>query len=303
MQRLAVIDLGTNTFHLLIVEAKSGEPFREIYRTRIFVKLAEEGIQTIGQAAFERGLKTLREFQQIIETQKAEQVRAFGTAALRTAANGPEFIQQVKAITGLDIQLIPGQEEARLIHKGVSQAVPFGQEKNLIMDIGGGSVEFIIADQSRLYWSQSFPIGVAVLFRDWHRSDPINSEDIRRLEAHLDRELPPLMAALALHRTPNLIGASGTFDVLDGFLGKTRRHPLHSQVPVADYLAFSRSLLPTSLSERLQLPHLPSERAEMIIVALILIDFVVRKARTETIIVSDYAMKEGMLQEMFEEKI
>ncbi|MEN0005954.1 MAG: hypothetical protein AAF798_17520, partial [Bacteroidota bacterium] len=128
-QRFAVIDLGTNTFHLLITEALPAGGFSEVYRERKFTQLAEEGIETIGAAALQRGLKALQHFKQQLTAHQVEQVRAFGTAALRTASNGPDFIRQVAEEIGIDIQLISGTEEARLIHLGVLQAVEFTADR------------------------------------------------------------------------------------------------------------------------------------------------------------------------------
>ena len=301
MKRFGVIDLGTNTFHLLIAEVNESGQFRDLYRQRIFVKLAEEGIEKIGMAPFHRGLQALKEYRNILHEYGVINVRAFGTAALRTAINGNEFIQKVKAITGIQIQLIPGKEEARLIHKGVSLAVPMSSDKSLIMDIGGGSVEFIIAGEERFYWSQSFPIGVAVLFRELHHSDPINQANIEGIESFLEKELQPLWEALSLHPCQNLIGASGTFDVIDQFLGNHANSTLYSRVTATHFRAFYQQLIQTNLEQRLALEKLPSSRAELIIVALILIDYVMRRASIQQIIVSAYAMKEGILKEMMEE--
>ena len=112
--RLGVVDLGTNTFHLLIAEPNGQGGFRELFRYRQFVKLAEEGIQVIGDTPFQRGLLALEGIKAKLDEYGVDRVRAFGTAALRTASNGSEFIRQVRSNTGIEIQLISGDEEARL---------------------------------------------------------------------------------------------------------------------------------------------------------------------------------------------
>ncbi|MCB0663459.1 MAG: hypothetical protein KDC24_12015, partial [Saprospiraceae bacterium] len=141
----AVIDLGTNTFHLLAVEIDENEQMHFLFRERIFVKLAEDGIQSIGPAPFQRAIKAMTVFKNKLDELGIDHFKAFGTAALRTATNGPDLIHAIKEKTGIEVALIDGLEEARLIHLGVSQAVPFDHTKQLIMDIGGGSVEFVIA--------------------------------------------------------------------------------------------------------------------------------------------------------------
>ncbi len=300
--RYGVIDLGTNTFHLLIVEVNSDGTFEELIRKRVYIKLAEEGIETIGEVPFKRGIDALNLFHTLIKANSLTALKAFGTAALRTASNGPNFIQQVKQNTGIDIQLIPGSEEARLIHQGVAQAVPFDKHKVLIMDIGGGSVEFIIADEKHVYWAESFPIGVAVLFNQFHQNDPISIQEIDTLKTYLEKTLTTLLVQLEKTPARYLVGASGTFDVLEAFLVKQKKDPLHSSIKTEKLYPFYNQLITTTLEERLAIVNLPASRAEMIIVAMVLIRFIIEKASLEKVIISAYAMKEGMLKEMIQPK-
>lgn len=296
-QRRAVIDLGTNTFHLLIAEVSGDEIVREIYRERIFVKLASEGIKTIGDAPFARGISALCRFRARIDECEVAEVKAIGTAALRTASNGKMFIREAKAEARIDIKLISGDKEAEYITKGVLLAIPSAMERVLIMDIGGGSTEFIIADQSEVYWRRSFPLGVSVLSNGFHFSDPISANEVKTLEQHLDTSLLPLKAALAEFSTRHLVGAAGTFDVLAEWLRDPAAppHPTSHQLDLTDFPAFYERIVPASLAERRALPGVPQERADMIVVAMILLRFVFRLANVERVTVSNYAMKEGIL--------
>ncbi len=296
--KYAVIDLGTNTFHMLIVEVMPNGRFEELYRNRFFIKLAEGGITRIGAGPWKRGLQAIQHCKETLDHFGVSKVQAFGTAALRTAENGAEFIRQVKELSGIEVKVISGNEEARLIHQGVIQAVPLQKNKGLIMDIGGGSVEFIIADRQKVYWAQSFPLGVAVLYRQFHRHEPITSAEIAELRQFFFSELKPLMTALAEHKTPLLIGASGTFDVLENALVQHKSDPYHACLRVDDFFPFYEELVACDLSKRLARQDIPESRADMMIVALILIHFVIEKAQTQQIIISAYAMKEGMLTEM-----
>lgn len=299
MNRYGVIDLGTNTFHLLIVEKSDNAlPFKELYRKREFVKLAEEGIETIGQAAYERGLRTLRAYKVILDELEVSQVKVIGTAALRTASNGPVFVQQIKAETDIDIELIDGNREAALIHKGVIQAVPFEAKNYLIMDIGGGSVEFIIADSSQVHWAQSFPIGAAVLYKKFHADDPLSAVERTRLLTYLETTLQALFPILKKYPIDTLVGASGTFDILEAALTEPKEGALHGIIPIDLYQVFFNQVVPASYEERRAMPDIPDSRADMIVVALLLIDFIVQKANIQTIVASAYAMKEGILAEM-----
>ena len=296
--RYAVIDLGTNTFHLLIIEKLSNGNLEEIFRERVFVKLASEGIQNIGAEPFKRGLETMLRFHSLIQKYQVSSIKAIGTAALRTANNGIDFVQRVLLTTGIQIELIDGTEEARLIYQGVKKAFPFDENNDLIMDIGGGSVEFIIANQAGIKWSQSFPIGVAVLFKAFHKNDPITTSEIQQINQMLHSTLRPLFEAIQSHPVDQLIGASGTFDVLELFLSEKPNPTLHTKISIDEYRPFSKKLIHTTIAERLAFQGLPDSRADLIVVALVLIDFIIKTANINQIITSAYAMKEGVLTEM-----
>ncbi|MCB0529349.1 MAG: hypothetical protein KDC65_12780 [Saprospiraceae bacterium] len=298
--KVAVLDLGTNTFHLMIAERNAQGDWSVISKNKIYVKLAEEGIGHIGDAAFRRGLDALRVYKAELDAAglRPDRIKAFGTAALRTADNAPDFLKQAAAITGVMPETIPGDREAALIHKGVRKAVPFPGHRALIMDIGGGSVEFIIADREQVYWQQSFPVGAAVLWRQFHRHDPITNDEIEAAETWLDGALADLWRALERYPCPTLIGASGTFDVIDLFLLDPATKPaLYGYIPVRDFYPLYEKLVHSTLAERRAMDRLPEERVEMVVIALVLIRFVLRKAGTEDIYTSAYALKEGMLEE------
>ena len=301
-KKYAVIDLGTNTFHLLIASAGAQSPIREHYRERQFVQLAEAGIATIGPAPYQRAIQTLMGFRKILDAHglPPEQAKAFGTAALRTASNGPQLMAEAQAKTSIVIQTISGDEEARLIHQGVRLATPDSQGRLLIMDIGGGSVEFIIAEGDQVLWARSFPIGVAVLYRDFHHSEPIAPSEVQALEQFLREALQPLRLRIQDYPTPQLVGASGTFDVLEQFVGQRPEKGTSSQIPATAFRPFYKKVLKMTLEERYGMPDMPSARAAMLPVALILVDVVMEMAATSRIIVSAYAMKEGMLKEMIQ---
>lgn len=296
--RLGVIDCGTNTFHLLIADVLPNGAFNIVYKERQYVRLGQEGLGKIGNAAFERGIACIRSFKKIMEDMGVAKFKIFGTDALRKASNGAEFIKAVHEATGIRIEMISGDEEARLIHLGVMQAVPPFLGKGLIMDIGGGSVEFIICSESEVFWAQSFPVGVQVLYSNFQKNDPISAGDLAAIEWHLEEVLKPLDSALRNHETPLLLGASGSFEVVEDMLVQRKHHPLFSIVPIDNYYFLHGKIVGASLQERRLMPKLPPERVELIVVAFILMDFVIRKAGVRQIITSAYAMKEGILREM-----
>ncbi|MGB0864581.1 MAG: phosphatase [Saprospiraceae bacterium] len=294
--KIAVIDLGTNTFHLLIVELIDGT-FKEVHRNRQFIHLAENGITTIGNAPYERAFKVMNQFGLDIIRHGAKKVVAKGTAALRRASNGAQFIQEVKEKTGIQIETISGDEEAKLIYYGVRQAVEMTDEKMLLMDIGGGSVEFIIANQHQKFWAQSFPIGVAVLFQKFHHQEPIDMGDLKALQDFLKETVQPLKAALSQYPTDILVGASGTFDVLEQVMTINHQTKNSADIEISEFEPLYKRLIKANLEERLAMEDISNHRAKLIVVAVILVDFILKHFDLKHIKVSNFAMKEGMIEE------
>ncbi len=301
MSAFAVIDLGTNTFHLLIAEVDPNGHLKEVVRNRVYVKLAEKGIHRIGDAPLKRGLAAIRNFNDTIRQHPVMQKKAFGTAALRRASNASSFIAKIAEETGIHVDIISGKEEARLIYQGVRQLVSFNDANGLIMDIGGGSVEFILANQQKVIWADSFPIGVALLSQTFHPHDPMPPQMMDQLREHLRTTLQPVIDILQRHPVSQFIGASGTFDVLRANLAIASNQQLLTRVPIHKYLPFHEKVVKSTLAERLAMKSLPASRAEMIVSALLLVQFVLDLTKVEEITISAYAMKEGMLAEMVSE--
>lgn len=299
-QHFAVIDLGTNTFHILIAQAGKGdEAFEVLYKERRFVKLAEEGIETIGQGALKRAWEAMAHFSQVMQQYNVVQIKAVGTAALRTASNGRAFVEEVKEKLGVEILIINGFQEAELIAGGVSYAIPNLQdEPYLIIDIGGGSVEFIIVRENKVIWKGSFLVGVALLCKNFHKSDPIQHDELVTMKAFLQDQLADLRTALDTHPCRILVGASGTFDVLENFIQERETGKTYSRFGIGSFHEVYEKLLPTTLVDRMRNAKIPLERVEMLISALILIHTVVGLTQIEEIIVSAYALKEGLLAEI-----
>ncbi|MCR9285920.1 MAG: hypothetical protein NXI23_00875 [Bacteroidetes bacterium] len=297
MSRFGVIDLGTNTFHILIVDNVYNSIFEEVYRERRFVKLAEESIESIGIAPFERGLKAMRDYAKILQTYSVEKVRAIGTAALRSADNGKYFIDQVFEETGLRIEIISGEEEARFIHLGVKLAIESNEGTDLIMDIGGGSVECIFFNRNEVLKAFSFPAGVAILFKKFHTQEPISKSDVDAAESFLKSIFQPALMELVKHQKIRLVGASGAFEVVENILVK-EKNGLSAKASVSEFLILYKRVLQSNLQERLNIKGIPANRVDLIVVAFILVNFVIQNGDVEEIIVCDYAMKEGVLIEM-----
>jgi len=301
--RKAVIDLGTNTFHLFIVEINEQE-LTALYKEKIAVKLGQNGISKgkIAKDAIKRALHTLEIYRDIIDQFEVEEVIGVATSAIRNAKNGQELVTLIKEQTGLEITIIDGNREAELIFKGVQAAIDLGETNKLIMDIGGGSVEFIIGNQDDLLWKQSFEIGAQRLLDQFHEVDPMPAKSHSEIFAFLDRELAPLRAAIKAYRPQSLIGCSGTFDTLceihNAGKGQSQQtNNIIQALPFNAYREIHRELLIKNKQERLNIPGMVTMRVDMIVVASCLISYVTEHLQTEEIIASSYALKEGLLYE------
>src|ERR1700741_3642240 len=157
--RLAVIDCGTNTFNLLIVEFDNQKKYSKIFNTRIAVKLGQGSINKgfIGEEPFKRGIEAIVTLNNEITKYKVSKILAFATSAIRDASNGKEFVDEIKRQTQIDVEIIDGDREAELIYLGKKEAATLSDSVSLIMDIGGGSNEFILANNKGMLWKQSFP--------------------------------------------------------------------------------------------------------------------------------------------------
>ncbi|MEO7174554.1 MAG: hypothetical protein ABIV51_01945 [Saprospiraceae bacterium] len=290
----AVIDLGTNTFHLIIAEVSAEKIEKILYREKRYVRLAENGIEEIDAPAYQRGLEAMNHYAQVLKQFKYDHLRAFGTEALRVAKNALTFIEDVREQTGIEVAIIHGLEEASWIHKGVKQVIEPQEEPYLIMDIGGGSCEFVLVVNNEVHWSHSFPIGVSVLHHAYHHSDPISEYDQLKLEAYLTETLDPLSLQLKRQACKILVGSSGTFDTILDLLHVPLQNESANLKP-ADFYPIHDWILTSILSQREAKKEIPEERVEYIVVAVVLIRQVLHMMAAKSIIISNYAMKEGIL--------
>ena len=194
MNKIAIIDMGTNTFHLLTAE-KTASGYRVIHREHEAVKIGRAGINEgfIAEDACKRALQAMTRFKSTIRRENVTQVFAFGTSAMRNANNGLALTKEIQSATGIAVRIISGEEEADLIFDGVKAALNFGDEKTLVLDIGAGSVEFIIGDRRHVFWKGSFEIGGQRLLEKFQKSDPIAAHEIKALDAFFTESLGPLL--------------------------------------------------------------------------------------------------------------
>jgi exopolyphosphatase / guanosine-5'-triphosphate,3'-diphosphate pyrophosphatase len=297
----AIIDLGTNTFHLLIVE--DNNVLQKISKA---AKIGLGGITKgiITPEGIQRGINVLLEFKQQMTDFGVDEnkVIAFGTSALRSASNQKEVLEAIKSATGINVEVISGDREAELIYKGVSQAVAI-KDNNLVVDIGGGSVEFIICNENGVLWKKSLEIGGQRMMDLFMDSDPISHQAVNKLNDYLREKLLPLANACHQYSPKIMVGSSGTYDTLNNIyhIKKTGNITpidiIGFSYPMTEFIDIYEQLLTKNREERMAIPGMIELRVDMIVVAVCLIRYLIQNFGIDTIKISKYAMKEGILQE------
>lgn len=288
----AIIDLGTNSFNLLIGRSEGGS--KEImYRESRIVQLAKEGIMPIGDASLQRALSALQGFQEKLSEYKAEKVQVIGTSALRSASNREDVIRKIRSCFQWDVVIINGEEEARYIFAGTMEALPILDQPCLIMDIGGGSVEFILSKAGKMLWWASVPIGVQYLYLHFNRNAPILPEEDAALDSKLEQDLARLKEAVDRYKPLYLAGASGAFDELLQMSNIT----VGEKYTVLDTGIFHENYekLRKQVIKRRNRPTVRTEeRPEIVMTGFQLIRYVLRLFDAKEIIATPFALREGV---------
>jgi exopolyphosphatase/guanosine-5'-triphosphate,3'-diphosphate pyrophosphatase len=307
-KRVAVLDLGTNTFNLVIASQNGTESYEILHSSKLPVKLGEGGINTgeIIPLAFERGIDAINNHFSTIQSYKVEKIIAIGTSALRTANNGSQFISAVKRNTGIDIEIISGNREAELIYYGVRQTLQMTDEKYLILDIGGGSNELIIADKNTIFWKKSYKLGIARLLEQFKPSDPIHSDEIKIIKEFLENESQELIRKVEEYKVNTLIGASGSFETFvsmiqgEDITSQTESSTQPSSIPIKldEFDDLYEKLIRSTHAERSKMRGLEPMRIEMIVLAALFVKFIIEKLRINKIIQSNFSLKEGAIYQL-----
>jgi exopolyphosphatase/guanosine-5'-triphosphate,3'-diphosphate pyrophosphatase len=299
---VAVIDLGTNTFHLLIARGSTANP-EELYHTTVPVRLGEGGINNgiIQPAAYQRGVDTMVQFNERIREFKAGHVSAIATSALRSASNGQDFIKEVKDKTSIQIETINGDLEAEYIYVGVKAGNCLSKQNSLILDIGGGSVEFILGNENEIIWKQSFEIGAARMLDKFHKIDPIPEASILEMNNYLEQTLPSFFDGVKDIEIANIIGSSGAFETFaevielqkghDFDLKKNRKYKFDPQ----EFIEITNWLIASSHQDRESTKGIIPIRVDMIVSASLITRFVMKKLGVSEVLMSTYSLKEGIL--------
>jgi len=293
--KAAIVDLGSNTFHV-IIGTISDNTLHILHKERIYVHLGEGGLGHLRDSAIQRGIDALLQFKQIVKEHEVSKVVCIGTAALRSAQNSESFTEAAFLNTGWNINIIDGRQEAAYIHHGVQLIHPKQENTTLIMDIGGGSVEFIISDVHGIHWKNSYNVGILELFNRFHGNDPYTESTLQDLLEYLKNTFQEVAAQCRTHSVAHLVGASGTFDVLARLATADADNWTDVSFDIVNRL-FSQSKF-LDANERLELKEVPRARAQYIVEALALIQAVREIHSFKSLSVSRYALKEGALSDV-----
>ena len=304
--RTAIIDLGTNTFHLLIVE-HTEQDFEILFRHTEAVKLGEGGFNSneITPAAFDRGLNTMIQYKNIIDDFSVNKINAVATSALRGAKNRQHFIDLVKAKTSIEIEIIDGVREAELIYKGVKLGGAI-TDLSLILDIGGGSVEFILCNTEEIIWKKSYDLGAARVMQKYLKSDPINDEDRFAILGLAQDSLKDLFEICAQYKPETIVGSSGAFETYAALVANKFGKKLDVKdvknytFNFDEYIDVTTALITATHDERQEMPGMIPLRVDMSMIAALITNFVIGTIQARTIKLSTYDLKIGMVAELME---
>jgi exopolyphosphatase / guanosine-5'-triphosphate,3'-diphosphate pyrophosphatase len=300
-RRIAAIDLGTNSFHSLIVDISPDGSYEMVDSLKEMVLLGHDGLgQRLTDAVVERGLDALRKIKQLADSYKVEVTLAYATSAIREAENGGEFIQRAIDEVGIKILAIPGTTEAELIALAVQHGLTLGEDPHLIMDIGGGSTEFIIANQRDVLYLDSKKLGVSRIHHEFVTSDPLKEKDIAELESFYVSKLGELADAVEQYPLETLVGTSGTLQNIASMMaslkGADTSVTLNEFVYTADeFRLFYRKFMKMGTRQRALLDGLDPKRVDLVVPGMVLLHTVINRFRIRRIRTCTMAMREGII--------
>lgn len=303
--RVAVLDLGTNVFNLLLAEFTPVK-CEYIKEYKCAAKLGAGGLSKglIAGSAFETAARALEKLMTVIqENGGADVILPYATSAVRDADNGPEFVKYINSRFGITVNVIPGDREAEFIFKGISLSLT-GKvrpgERVLMLDIGGGSNEFIISEGETVLWKKSFPIGMARMREKFDYKEPISGEVVQEFRRYCDGVLAGLWAEIGLYRPSVFVGSSGSFDTFKDLIYNCGYKELSSiELPLNELKEMCAMLMASLPKERLAMPGMSPVRVDYIVLAAVFTIQVLEKVNPRIIYQSSYSLKEGAMQEEY----
>lgn len=300
-KRLAAIDLGTNSFHAVLVDIFPDGSFRTVDKIKEMVILAEKGMANrLSDGAMDRGLKALERIKFLCDSQGVEHILAYATSAIREATNGGNFIQQVLEKVGIRVRAISGKMEAEMIGLAIRHSIALDEKMVLMVDIGGGSVEFIVGNNEEFVHVSSMKLGVARMAARFVDNDPISKNDIKLLKEHFAKELAEVGEVLAKYEVDMMIGSSGTMENIAAMVAER-----NSDAPVLtlneyefsskEFKTFYKEFIKKDSTERAGEKMLDEKRIDIINPGMVLVKFLLEEYNIKKIKISEEALRDGMI--------
>lgn len=300
--RIAAIDIGTNSIHMIVCRIRPDLSFEVIDREKDMIRLGAGGLEgrRLAETTMAVAMQTLAKFRRLAESHGVDEIVAAATSAVREAANGGDFIAAVHRDVGIQPRVISGIEEARLIHQAALYATGTGSKQTapvVVIDIGGGSTEITLGTAARMQMGRSFKLGTIRLTERFATSDPLAGRDERQLVRFIRRETRPFLRQLVRRGFDRVIGTSGTILAL-GAIAAGRSSPVdirNLRVRARDLHRLRKTLVRQSLKERLGIPGLDPRRADLAGAGAVLLDTLLETLEAEALTLCDYALREGLV--------
>ena len=300
--RVAAIDIGSNSIHMVVAQVESDGRFHVLDRAKEMVRLGQRTLSSgrLSVEAMNAGIRALSVFRTLAERQGVTRFQAVATSAVREAKNGGDFVQRINDEVGLRVKVIPGREEARLIYLGVGHAVDLREEPTLIMDAGGGSVELIFTAADKPPELHSVKLGVTRLCERFLDGDKPTQKVLAEMEEYIAQELDTVIPRAPARSIRRVVATSGTLLNLITMAGYERGDPpnghLNNYSVSADEVARVRRLVSRAdRDERLRIQGLDAKRVDIIVAGACLADHVMRRIGAEEMVACTWALREGVL--------
>jgi exopolyphosphatase/guanosine-5'-triphosphate,3'-diphosphate pyrophosphatase len=308
LDTLAALDIGTNSVHMVIARVGDGHTFEVIDRVKEMVRLGSSGgdMKRLEPDAIERGIAALARFRQLADSSGAP-VTAVATSAVREAKNADEFIRRARAEAGVDVEVISGFEEARLIHLGVLQALPVYGKRHFVVDIGGGSTEIVLGDGLDQELVRSLKLGAIRLTRRFLKKKSTSDDEVAALRKHVRGELAAVVRELG--GAPDLevaAGASGTVESVVTMAlsdrGEEAPRTLNGvEITRKEVRKVVKTLVKAgTVEERRQIAGLDPRRADIILAGALILEEVMDAFELDALTYSDFALREGVMLDTIE---
>jgi exopolyphosphatase/guanosine-5'-triphosphate,3'-diphosphate pyrophosphatase len=302
MKRLAAMDIGTNSIKLLVAAVEEDGVLEVISREKSLVRLGTETLATgyLPPEAIEAGVSAVQELLKSAQAQGAELVRAVATCAVREASNGRDFVEAVLRRTGVSVDVISGEEEARLIHLGARSEFPERLDPIFLVDIGGGSTEFVISKGARVLLTESLALGVVRLAGQYAGNDPPTSENLRAMKKAIRATAQRAVEAVRKTGFRTCVGSSGTIQSLSlvheaAVLGREPKPSGHRTLTRPGLKRVNRLLRRTTQREKLRIPGLDPRRRDISVPGGLLLAWILKQTGADAIVVGERGLREGIL--------